>query len=386
MARPTIIVSANAAWNLNYRMGLLRALQDAGFAIVAMVPLDEEVPKLTAAGMEVHSIPFDPHGTAPIAELKLLSRYVSVMQRLKPVAFLGFTPKPNIYGSLAAGLVSARVINNITGLGPVFMKGGPLRTIVGTLYKIALRRSKRVLFQNRESLDLFLSLGLIRGEQARLIPGSGVNLSRFAPTTKGRSAKSGFTFLLASRLIWEKGIGEYCEAARWFRVNRPGVRFQLSGPIPPESNKSAIPKMQIEQWQKECGVDYLGSIDDIRPYLEAADCVVLPTVYPEGVPRILIEASAMSKPSIATNTAGCRDIVDNGETGYLCEPKSTGSLIDAMVAMVDLPSDERLEMGRRARRKAELEFDEARVIEAYLETLADLAPSTRALTEVAGTR
>jgi glycosyltransferase involved in cell wall biosynthesis len=379
-ARPIVMVSANAAWNLNYRKALLKAVQDAGFAIVAMVPFDEDVSKLTDAGIEVHSIPFDPHGTSPIAELRLLWRYITLMRRFRPIAFLGFTPKPNIYGSFAAGLVSAAVINNITGLGPVFMKGGVLRWIVGSLYKITLRRSKRVFFQNRESLQLFLALKLIREDQAELIPGSGVNLVHFSPSAESKGTRSGdgFTFLLASRLIWEKGIGEYCEAARWFRQNRPGVRFQLIGPIPPETNKSAIPKAQIEQWERECGLEYLGSIDDVRPYVSAADCIVLPTVYPEGVPRILIEAAAMAKPAITTDTAGCRDIVVHKETGFLCEPESAQSLIDAMIAMVDQSGEERREMGTRARKKAERQFDEAHVVNAYLRVLNEVVEERRA--------
>ena len=365
-ASSIIVVSANSSWALtNYRLGLLRALQSAGYLLVAAVPDDERVSRLRDEGVEVRSIPIAPHGTSPLTDLKLLYRYIDLLRELRPVAFLGFTIKPNIYGALAGRLAGVPVINNVTGLGFAFTKSGPLRAFVRTLYRIAFRRSNRVFFQNPESRDLFLSAGMVQPHQVSLLPGSGVDLDWFAQSPARTTANLDVTFLLPSRLIWQKGIGEYCEAARRLRIDHPSVRFQLAGPIEPGSNKEAIPEQQIDEWRQD-SIEYLGSVLDVRSIFEAADCIVLPSYYPEGVPRALIEAAAMGKPIITTDTPGCRLVVDDGATGFLCTARSVESLLTAMLQLIGRSAEERSKMGRHARDKAEKEFDERIVIDAYL--------------------
>jgi glycosyltransferase involved in cell wall biosynthesis len=369
LARRTVVVSANSAWALtNYRMNLLKALQEKGFSVVALVPPGKGASKLIEAGLDVHAVRISAHGMSPLQELRLLARYVLLLRRLRPAAFLGFTIKPNIYGGLAGAVCGVPVINNVTGLGLAFSGKGPLRWIALSLYRLALRRSRRVFFQNRESLELFMSLGLVRDGQVGLLPGSGIDLKRFAPPPAEGEFGRPFTFLLASRLLWQKGIAEYCAAARWFRANRPGVTFQLIG-NGDCSSKGAVPKEQIEKWQQEGLIDYLGSTDDVRPYFASADCIVLPSYYPEGVPRSLIEAAAMGRPIITTDTPGCREVVIPGESGFLCEPRSSRSLVERMLQMIDRSESERQEMGKLAREKAEQQFDERRVISAYLTEL-----------------
>ena len=374
LANDLILVSANSSFALtNYRLGLLKALQNAGYRVVAAVPDDDGAAKLVEEGVQVRPVRIAPHGTSVRGELQLLKRYIELLRELRPGAFLGFTIKPNIYGALAGRLTGVPVINNVTGLGLVFTRGGLLRHVVGSLYSLAFRGSYRIFFQNRESRDLFLELGFAREDQAQLLPGSGIDLQRFAPgTTRKAGARAPFTFLLPSRLMWQKGVGEYCEAARWFRSNRPGVRFQLLGGIEPTWNKAGIPTEQVERWREE-GVEYLGSTGDVRPYFEAADCIVLPSYYPEGVPRALIEAAAMGKPVITTDTSGCRDVVDEGKTGFLCEPRSAEDLVRAMLRVLELSPPALVEMGKSARKKAEREFDEQTVIGIYLAALASLS-------------
>lgn len=363
----TIVLSANSCWAIsNYRIGLVKALQDAGYSVIAAVPLDEHMWKLEAEGVEIRHLSIAPHGTSPMREAALLYSYVRLLRRLHPAALLTFTIKPNIYGGLAARFAGVPVISNVTGLGLVFTRNGPLRSIVTPLYRAAFRTAFRVFFQNRESRELFRSLRFVREDQAFLLPGSGIDLKRFAPAPPAkRRQNEGFTFLLPSRLMWQKGVGEFCKAARSLRAVRPGLRFQLLGGIEPAWNKAGIPREQVEIWEQE-GVEYLGSTDDVRPFFEAADCIVLPSYYPEGVPRALIEAAAMGKPVITTDTPGCRDVVDPGSTGYLCAPQSVESLRTAMLQMVGLPPKDRAAMGNRARKKAEREFDERLVIDAYL--------------------
>jgi len=373
--RDVVLVAANSSFALtNYRLNLLKVLQDAGYLVVAAVPQDEGASKLVDEGIEVRFVPVAPHGTSVARELLLLRGYYRLLRELRPRAFLGFTIKPNIYGALAARAVRVPVINNVTGLGLVFTKGGLLRRIVGALYRVAFRRAYRVFFQNRESRDLFLSLGFVREDQAFLLPGSGIDLHRFAPGSPRQAPEEpAFTFLLPSRLMWEKGVAEYCEAAGWLRAHRPGVRFQLLGAVEPSWNKAGIPREQVARWERE-GVEYLGSTKDVRPFFEAADCIVLPSYYPEGVPRALIEAAAMGKPVITTDTPGCRDVVDDASTGFLCAPRSAEDLVQAMLRLVDLDPAERAAMGERARQKAERQFDERLVIDAYLSALKSLAP------------
>ena len=353
-------------------MGLLRALQARGYEVVALVPFDQSVSKLREAGIPVHEVPMAAHGTSPVGELRILARYFGLLRRLRPAAYLGFTIKPNIYGSLAASCAGVPVLNNVTGLGIAFSRRGALQSLVRLLYRPAFRKSRRVFFQNRESLELFRSSGFVNDSQIALIPGSGTDLERFAPSTRKKSPDEPFTFLLASRLLWPKGISEYSGAARLIRDMGRNARFQLLGGIEPSSNRLALPKDRIARWQEECGIEYLGSTDDVRPFFARADCIVLPSYYPEGVPRTLIEGAAMGKPLITTDMPGCRDVLVHGETGFVCEPRSVEALASAMLRMLDCTADEASAMGSRGRQKAEREFDERLVIDAYLDALSEI--------------
>lgn len=364
---PTIVISANSCWNIvNFRGGLIRALRDAGYRIVVAAPEDEHTPRLADLGADFVPVPINSAGLSPVEDLRLFARYLKVFRELRPVAFLGFTVKPNIYGSLAARSVGSRVINNVSGLGTVFIKHGPVTALVTQLYRLAFRRSATIFFQNKDDLELFTRIGIARQEQAKLLPGSGVDLERFSPR-QGAAASDAFRFLLVGRLLWDKGVAEYVEAARILSKSRPDVRFQVLGPAG-ANNRTAVPSWVVERWRAEKVIEHLGASDDVRTAIERADCVVLPS-YREGLPRALLEGSAMGKPLIATDVPGCRDVVVEGETGYLCAARSADSLAAAMLKMLDTPAAERLRMGAAGRRKVEQEFCETRVIAKYLEAL-----------------
>jgi glycosyltransferase involved in cell wall biosynthesis len=301
-----------------------------------------------------------------IEDLRLLARYRKTFRDLRPFAYLGFTAKPNIYGSLAARMVGAKVINNVSGLGTVFIKRGPLTALLGQLYRFSLRTSSRVFFQNRDDLELFVGQGFVRRAQTGLLPGSGIDLARFKPGENKRGAGP-FRFLLVARLLWDKGVAEYVEAARIVRATHPEVRFQILGPIG-VNNRTAVPFAALERWRSENLVEYLGESDDVRIAMEQADCIVLPS-YREGLPRALLEGAAMGKPLIATDVPGCRDAVADGETGYLCEVRSADSLAAVMLKMLETPAAARRKMGERGQRMVEQEFCETRVIAKYLEAL-----------------
>ncbi len=363
----TILISANSCWNIvNFRGGLIRALSNKGYRIIVAAPEDEYRSKVADLGADYKSVPINSAGVSVLEDLRLLARYVKVFRKHKPFAYLGFTAKPNIYGSLAARAVGAKVINNVSGLGTVFIKRGLLTNLVAQLYRFSLRRSSTIFFQNRDDLEVFVGSGMARREQASLLPGSGIDLAYFQPRPGAREPGP-FRFLLVGRLLWDKGVAEYVSAARIVRRSNPEVRFQILGPLG-VNNRTAVPSSYLERWRAETVIDYLGASDDVRTAMEQADCIVLPS-YREGLPRTLLEGSAMGKPLIATDVPGCHDVVVDGETGYLCQVRSADSLASAMLKMLEMPSSERLEMGRRGRRKVEREFCETRVIAKYLDAL-----------------
>jgi len=363
-------MSANSSWNIaHFRSGLIRGLMDHGYRIVVAAPEDEHSSLVRSLGVEFLPLPINSAGISIAEDAKLFLRYRQIVRTLKPFAFLGFTAKPNIYGSPAARLSGAKVINNITGLGTVFIKRSVLTAVVTVLYRLALRRSSTVLFQNREDLEYFVAQRIVASSKAGLVPGSGVDLDKFQPAREARKPGP-FRFLLIARLLWDKGVAEFVEAARIVRRAHPDVLFQLMGPVG-VNNRTAIPAQTLARWSDEGFVELLGESDDVRPAIRQADCIVLPS-YREGLPRTLLEGSAMGKPLIATDVPGCRDVVIAGETGFLCDVRSAEALAKAMQGMLGLSSEERNEMGRRGRSHIERNFGEALVVAKYLDSLGRL--------------
>jgi glycosyltransferase involved in cell wall biosynthesis len=370
MAARKIVISINAAWNMvNFRLGLIRALREAGHEVIALAPPDDYGARLEALGIPFVPIAMDRKGLSPWRDLQLLVRYWRLLRRLRPDLFLGYTAKPNVYGSLAARALGIKVINNVSGLGTAFIRGGLLTRLVSFLYRIAFRRSATIFFQNEEDRDLFLAERLVTPAQARLLPGSGVDLAHFAPAMAHAGGHGVVTFLLVARLLWDKGVGEYVEAARRVRGSFPATRFQLLGFLDVE-NRTAVPRAEVDRWVEEGLIDYLGQSDDVRPFIAGADCVVLPS-YREGLPRTLLEAAAMARPLIATDVPGCRHAVEAGATGLLCTVRDPESLAAAMIEMIEAGPERRADWGRAGRRKVEREFDEALVAKLYLQAIAD---------------
>lgn len=364
----TIVISINSSWNIvNFRKGLIAALLGHGYRVVVVAPADRYSPQLAALGVDFIPLHIDKQGTSPARDLLLLWRTFRVLRRLRPDAYLGYTAKPNIYGSLAAHLLGIPVINNVAGLGTAFIQHGWLTRIVTRLYRVAFGRSKTVFFQNSDDRALFIDTGLVRPDQARLLPGSGIDLAQFDPTPPPARERAPITFLLIARLLWDKGVGEYVEAARLVRAELADARFQMLGFLD-VANRSAIGRADVQQWTDEGIIDYLGEADDVRPFIQAADCIVLPS-YREGLPRVLLEGGAMARPLVATDVPGCRQAVQHGVSGYLCEVRNARSLADAMLRIARLPASERRAMGEAARAHIETHYDERIVIEQYLSAL-----------------
>jgi len=366
--KPKVMIGLNTAWNfVNFRAGLVRALVAAGYEVVAVAPLDGYVDRLKSLGCRFVAMPMDNHGKHPGRELVLLLRLWRLLRHERPDVYLGYTIKPNIYGSLAARALGIPVINNITGLGAVFSRGGLIASFVKGLYRVALKRSRKVFFQNDDDLELFVRAGLVCTAVTARLPGSGIDTTLFAVVPLPN--KEPLRFLLIARLLWEKGVGEFVEAAR--RLEASGVRaeFDLLGFVD-DNNPAAISSAQLEAWTSEGVIRYLGVSHDVRIEIAQVDCVVLPSYYREGTPRTLLEAAAMGRPLITADSIGCRDVVEDGINGYLCRPRDAGDLTTKLLAMINLPPEERSAMGLRGRAKIEKEFDERIVIHNYLQAIA----------------
>lgn len=370
MRKKRLLISINSSWNfVNFRAGLVRALVAHGYDVVAVAPTDPYVDRLAKLGARFVPLPMDSRGTSPVRDARLLAGYIAIMRRERPDAFIGYTIKPNIYGSLAARLFGIPTINNIAGLGSMFLSRGPLNQLVRGLYRTALQRAGVVFFQNPDDRRIFLEKRLVPGSIARLLPGSGVDTERFAPASKPPGGQ--FVFLLVARMLWAKGVADFVEAARKVKATVPSARFKILG-IVDEKSKGAIDRATIDGWVKAGVIEFPGAADDVRLHMAAADCVVLPTYYPEGTPRTLLEAAAMAKPLIATDVAGCRQIVDHGVNGFLVPPRDPERLAQAMLDVIAMPADRLDRIGLASREKAEREFDERIVVAHYLQALSDV--------------
>lgn len=368
-----ILISANSFWNIrNFRVGLIDALAEQGWRVIIAAPgVDQEWAAERRA--EAVGLSIDRSGTNPVRDFALIANYHRLILRCRPEFFLGFTAKPNIYGSLAARFSDVVCLPNVSGLGTAFINPGPLSALVGALYRLAFAKCPVVFFQNGDDSEMFVRRKIVRPDQVRLLPGSGVDLNRFRPAPPDRSA--GPRFLLVGRLLGDKGIREFVEAARSLRSRHPDWRFQLLGPID-EGNRSGIAKPELDRWMDEGTIDYLGRTDDVRPFIAASTAVVLPS-YREGLPRSLLEAAAMARPLIATDVPGNRRIVEHGINGLLCAVRDPASLAEAMTSIGLMEADQREAMGRAGRDMAEREFDEGRVVRAYLDAIGQLSAVAR---------
>jgi glycosyltransferase involved in cell wall biosynthesis len=289
---------------------------------------------------------------------------------------LHFTIKINIYGAFAARLLKIPCVNSITGLGSFFTHKNIITLVILLLYRFTQRYPEKVFFLNKEDKDFFLKKKIIAGSQVEMIPGSGVDTEKYKPLNILKKSESAFTFLLFSRMIWDKGIKEYIEAARMMLQHNNTVKFQLLGFLNCD-NPYAIKKKNIDKWVNEGIIEYLGETENVIPYIAGADCIVLPSYYGEGLPRVLLEAMSMGKPVIATNHVGCKDLVDDGVNGFLCEIKNARDLFDKMQKMINLTEKKRIEMGKKGRKKVMENYSDAIVTSEYLQIIDDIIKKSK---------
>ena len=363
-----IVISANTSWYLyNFRKNTILALMAQGYRVIAIAPKDEYSNKLSELGCEFIHVNIDQGGTNPVKDIGTFFSFTKLYRKIRPAVVLNFTPKNNIYSTLAATLVGAKSINNIAGLGMVFINENMTAKLARFLYKVSQPKAHTIFFQNEDDRALFAKHKLAPLEITDRVPGSGADLSRFAvlPSKDDGTVR----FLLIARMLYDKGIGHYVEAARELKAKYgDAVEFRLLGFLD-VNNPSAVSKQDMQSWVDEGIVNYLGTSDSVEKEIAQVDCMVLPSFYREGVPKSLLEACAMGKPIVTTDNVGCRETVDDGINGYLCEPRSTSSLIDKLELMINQSHEQRLQMGLESRIKVENEFDEKIVINKYLEAV-----------------
>jgi glycosyltransferase involved in cell wall biosynthesis len=373
-----VVLFANTDWYLyNFRLSLAQKLRQDGYEVVLLSPPGEFGPKLQALGFSWHAMPMNRRSLNPLREVGVLAWLVRFLRKEKPDLVHGFTIKSAVYGSLASRFagVPAR-INAVAGMGYVFtsqdLKARLLRPVVRQLMRSALNApGSALVLQNPDDVALFKKARLVDDGAIRLIKGSGVDCSRFAARPEpGDEAQAPLRIVLAARLLWDKGIAEYVEAARALKNDGRTVKFMLAG-SPDEGNPASVSRELVEGWVNERLLTWLGHVGDMPKLLSDVDVVVLPS-YREGLPKTLIEAAACALPLITTDVPGCREVVSRtGEDGLLIPVRDGAALADAIRLLDD---DRKLcrKLGLAARVKALSEFDETIVINKTLRVYSEL--------------
>ena len=366
MAR--IVFSSNTAFSLyNFRLPLMLALKERGFDVITVAPEDDEYSKLLREKFEFYSVRnLDRKGKNPIKDLKLMAEYYSLFKRLKPNLVINFTIKPNIYGGIACGMLKIPSISVIAGLGYAFINKGLLNRIVRILYRIAFKFNKFIVFMNPDDMK---ELSQIAGEnKSVLILSEGIDTEKFSSAICEKKEKDKFIFLFVGRFLKDKGILELVKAGGKLYEQNKNFEIWLLGSVD-RGNPNSLSDEQIEDIKRLPFVKILPFTKDVRPIICDADCVVLPSYYREGVPRVLLEAMSMEKPIITTDAPGCREVCIDGVNGFLVKPKDVGSLYSAMGKMIELKPEKLKEMGANGRKLVIEKYEISKIVTSYIKLI-----------------
>lgn len=352
----------------NFRLELVERLLAEGHEVYISSPYGERIDDLIDMGCHYEEIEISRHGANPFKDLEIFNTYKKLLKRIKPDIVFSYTIKPNIYGGLACSSVKVPYVVNITGLGTAVENKGILQTITVNLYKIAMRKAQRVFFQNTENMQFFAKRNIAIGKHA-LLPGSGVNLERFPLSDYPSDEIVNFAFI--SRIMKEKGIDQYLDAAEAIHERYPNTRFHVCGFCESEYED------KLSSLQERGIICYHGMIRDVKGFLEGIHCTVHPTYYPEGLSNVLLESSACGRPIITTNRSGCREVIDDCVNGYIVKQECSSDLIDKIEKFLALTYEEKKNMGLAGRRKVECTFDRNIVVERYMNEISLLEERKR---------
>ena len=367
-----IAIVANSTWNIyNFRLNLIRQFRSKGYRVIVIAPIDEYIHYLNESHFTKHIslTHLSPQSRNPFKDILLVRELYKIYKREKPDLVLHYTIKPNIYGSIAARLAGIPCISTVTGLGYTFLNRGASTGLIKSLYRFAFQKNRKVIFHNHDDQRLFIQQKLIDETASQVIKGSGVNTNFFRPI-KPKIEEEKFIFIFVGRLLYDKGIVEFIQAAIQVRQIIKNAECWVVGELSPK-NPSNIPKKKLLQWVENRYIRYWGATKDIRLFLKKADVLVLPS-YREGMPRAVLEAMAMGKPIITSDTAGCKEAVDHDVNGYLVPVRDPLSLAEAMVNIYNLDQEDLDRMGQESRQKVLNEFDEKIINQKYLELIQEI--------------
>lgn len=366
MVKRVLVLGNSSLVVFGMRGELIQRLRQEGLEVVVCFPtgsLGKEENLAKEYGCTHIETPVDRRGTNIFRDAALLCNYLKLLKKVKPDVVLSYTVKCNIYGGIACRIMKVPFIANITGLGKGLAEGGFRQKLLIWLYKLGVKSAKCVFFQNRHDRQFFID-HKISHPKDELLPGSGVNLTKFAPMPYPADDKIIFTYI--ARVMKTKGIDEFLEAAKVIRQENPNAIFQICGFYEDDY------KDVVENAQKQGIAHYCGQVLDVRPYDAMSHCIVLPTYHPEGISNVLLEAAACARPIITTNRPGCAEVVDDGVNGFLVKEKDSRDLIEKMRKFMALPWESRRDMGLAGRKKVEKEFDRQIVVRKYLEEIRKL--------------
>lgn len=355
-----LILANNDVGLYKFRRELIEELVKT-HEVYMCLPDGEFIPELVNIG--AYFIPctvLERHGVNPFKELKLVVFYHNILKKYKPNIVLTYTIKPNIYGGIMCTRMKIPYIVNVTGLGTAVENKSVLRFITLRLYKMGLKGAKKVFFQNEENKEFMEQHGTVK-ENYEIIPGSGVNLERFPLLPYPDDEVIRFAFI--SRIMKEKGIDQYLEAAQKIKAQYSNTEFHVCGFCEKEYEG------KLFELNENGTIIYHGMVNDISEFLKDIHCVIHPTYYPEGMSNVLLEACASGRPIITTDRSGCREVVDDGVNGYMIPQKDSDALIEAIEKFIHLSEDEKRNMGVEGRHKVEQQFDRKIVVDAYMKEL-----------------
>lgn len=345
----------------NFRLELVERLLADGHQVVISSPYGERIEDLKALGCEYSEIDIARHGMNPVKELKLISGYKKLLDQVKPDIVFAYTIKPNIYGAIACRARKVPCVANITGLGTAVENGGIVQKIMVLLYKYAFTKIQKVYFQNTENMQFFVD-HKIAVDKHELLPGSGVNLQRFEVLEYPETDTVEFAFI--SRIMKEKGIDQYLEAAEYIRSKYPNTVFHVCGFCEDAYEE------KLKDLTDKGVINYHGMVRDVKAFLKDIHCTIHPTYYPEGLSNILLESSACGRPIITTDRSGCREVIDDAVNGFIVKQQNSQDLIEKIERFLSLSWEARCDMGLAGRAKVEKEFDRQIVVEKYIGELA----------------
>ncbi len=364
MKKRILILSNHFITLYNFRKELIQKLIDEEHEVFISMPKSEENKFFSDMGCNIIETNVDRRGINPIKDTKLILDYIKIMKRIKPDIIFSYTIKPNIYGCIASNITKHKQISNITGTGGTFLKKSMLSEIAKVLYKISIKKSYKVFFQNSGDKDFFVENKMVKGNYA-MLPGSGVNLEQYKLCKLPSDDEINFIFI--GRVMKIKGIDEYLEAAKQIKEKHSNVNFYVAGFIEEEKYKTII-----EEYNSKGIIKYIGFQKDIKSWIEKCHCTVLPSHGGEGVPNVLLESSAMGRVCIASDINGSKDVIDNNKTGYLFEVRKSDELANRIESILNKKYSEIIQMGLNARNKVEKEFNRSIIIENYLSEVRNI--------------